>query len=32
VLDQMLVGLGLTVEHHTLPFEPESGAYHSHGH
>lgn len=32
VLDQMLVGLGLTVEHHTLPFEPESGAYQSHGH
>ncbi|MDO8846729.1 urease accessory protein UreE [Methylicorpusculum sp.] len=32
VLDQMLVGLGLTVEHVTLPFEPESGAYHGHGH
>jgi urease accessory protein len=32
VLDQMLVGLGLTVSHHTLPFEPEAGAYHSHGH
>ncbi|WGS87003.1 urease accessory protein UreE [Methylomonas sp. UP202] len=32
VLDQMLVGLGLTVEHQTLPFEPEAGAYHSHGH
>jgi urease accessory protein len=32
VLDQMLIGLGLTVEHHTLPFEPESGAYHGHGH
>lgn len=31
VLDQMLVGLGLTIEHHTLPFEPEAGAYHSHG-
>ncbi len=32
VLDQMLVGLGLTIEHHTLPFEPEAGAYHGHGH
>ncbi len=32
VLDQMLVGLGLSVEHHTLPFEPEAGAYHGHGH
>ena len=32
VLDKMLVGLGLTVEHHTLPFEPEAGAYHGHGH
>lgn len=32
VLDQMLVGLGLVVEHQTLPFEPEAGAYHSHGH
>ncbi|WP_150047450.1 urease accessory protein UreE [Methylomonas rhizoryzae] len=32
VLDQMLVGLGLNVEHHTLPFEPEAGAYHQHGH
>jgi urease accessory protein len=32
VLDQMLVGLGLTVEHEILPFEPESGAYHGHGH
>jgi len=33
VLDQMLVGLGLIVEHHTLPFEPEAGAYHGgHGH
>jgi urease accessory protein len=28
----MLVGLELVVEHHTLPFEPESGAYQSHGH
>ncbi len=32
VLDQMLQGLGLTVEHQSLPFEPEHGAYHSHGH
>ncbi|MCD2451507.1 urease accessory protein UreE [Methylicorpusculum oleiharenae] len=32
VLDQMLVGLGLAVEHQTLPFEPEAGAYHGHGH
>lgn len=32
VLDQMLVGLGLTVNHESLPFEPEHGAYHSHGH
>lgn len=31
VLDQMLAGLGLAVEHQTLPFEPETGAYHSHG-
>lgn len=32
VLDQMLVGLGLSVAHETLPFEPEAGAYHNHGH
>lgn len=32
VLDQMLAGLGLTVTHQTLPFEPEAGAYHQHGH
>jgi len=32
VLDQMLQGLGLTVEHLSLPFQPEHGAYHSHGH
>ena len=32
VLDQMLVGLGLAVTHEVLPFEPESGAYHGHGH
>jgi len=27
VLDDMLRGLGLTVEHLTAPFEPEPGAY-----
>jgi urease accessory protein len=32
VLDQMLAGFGLTVTHESLPFEPEHGAYHSHGH
>lgn len=32
VLDQMLEGLGLTVEQQSLPFEPEPGAYHQHGH
>ena len=32
VLDQMLMGLGLTVRHALLPFEPEHGAYHLHGH
>lgn len=32
VLDGMLEQLGLTVEHDTLPFEPEAGAYHGHGH
>jgi urease accessory protein len=32
VLDHMLLGLGLSVEHCTMPFEPEAGAYHSHGH
>jgi urease accessory protein len=32
VLDEMLVGLGLTVSHEVLPFEPENGAYHGHGH
>jgi urease accessory protein len=41
VLDDMLRGLGLTVESDALPFEPEAGAYsqahghapgHSHGH
>ena len=32
VLDHMLEGLGLSVEHEMLPFEPELGAYHSHDH
>lgn len=39
VLDDMLVGLGLTVQVENVPFEPESGAYgsnassgHEHGH
>jgi len=32
VLDHMLEGLGLQVEHEALPFEPEAGAYHSHDH
>lgn len=32
VLDHMLEGLELTVIHDVLPFEPESGAYHGHGH
>jgi urease accessory protein len=32
VLDQMVVGLGLNVEHKQLPFEPEAGAYHGHDH
>ncbi len=32
VLDQMLVGLGLTINHQQLAFEPEAGAYHGHGH
>ncbi|MCK9637654.1 MAG: urease accessory protein UreE, partial [Methylobacter tundripaludum] len=32
VLDHMLEGLGLTVSHEVLPFEPEQGAYHGHGH
>lgn len=32
VLDQMLQGFGLMVEHLSLPFEPEHGAYHQHGH
>lgn len=32
VLDQMLIGLGLTITHDVLAFEPEQGAYHGHGH
>ncbi|MCY4125527.1 MAG: urease accessory protein UreE, partial [Pseudomonas sp.] len=36
VLDDMLRGLGLTVEAEQAPFEPEAGAYqsapHAHGH
>lgn len=36
VLDEMVRGLGLSVQMHTLPFEPEAGAYptgtHAHGH
>lgn len=32
VLDQMLQGLGLEISHESLPFEPEQGAYHGHGH
>ena len=32
VLDEMVRGLGLNVEHAELPFEPESGAYAGHEH
>jgi urease accessory protein len=32
VLDEMVRGLGLVVEHASLPFEPEPGAYSGHGH
>jgi urease accessory protein len=32
VLDEMVRGLGLAVEHASLPFEPEPGAYSGHGH
>ncbi|MDD2722542.1 MAG: urease accessory protein UreE [Methylovulum sp.] len=32
VLDHLVEGLGLTVTHEDLPFEPEAGAYHGHGH
>ena len=30
VLDDMTIGLGLTITHKHAPFHPESGAYHSH--
>lgn len=32
VLDDMVRGLGLSVSHEQAAFEPEHGAYHSHGH
>lgn len=32
VLDRMVLGFGLTINHESLPFEPEQGAYHSHDH
>ena len=39
VLDDMLIGLGLSVQVENIPFEPEAGAYgsnissgHDHGH
>ncbi|HYE37242.1 urease accessory protein UreE [Methylocaldum sp.] len=32
VLDDMVRGLGLTIEHALMPFEPERGAYHGHHH
>ena len=32
VLDEMITSLGLSVTHEMRPFEPESGAYHSHNH
>ena len=32
VLDDMVRGLGLEVSRESAPFEPESGAYHGHGH
>ncbi len=32
VLDQMITKLGFSVTHEHIPFEPESGAYHSHPH
>ncbi|HEU0202621.1 MAG TPA: urease accessory protein UreE [Burkholderiaceae bacterium] len=32
VLERMLVALGARVEHVELPFDPEAGAYDSHGH
>jgi urease accessory protein len=30
VLDDMITNLGLSIAHEMRPFEPESGAYHSH--
>ncbi|MGR9085500.1 MAG: urease accessory protein UreE [Gammaproteobacteria bacterium] len=32
VLDRMLEGIGLSIAHEELPFEPEAGAYHGHDH
>jgi len=32
VLERMLIGLGAQVEHIEAPFDPEAGAYDSHGH
>ena len=32
VLDDMVISLGLDIQHEQAPFEPESGAYHGHGH
>jgi urease accessory protein len=32
VLDDMIAAFGLGVKHELAPFEPESGAYHSHNH
>jgi len=32
VLDDMVRGLGLSIEHALMPFEPERGAYHGHHH
>ncbi|SMF12719.1 urease accessory protein [Alteromonadaceae bacterium Bs31] len=31
VLDEMVLGLGLQVEHKHAPFQPENGAYHGSG-
>jgi len=31
VLDEMVEGFGLSIQHEAAPFEPEIGAYHSHG-
>ena len=32
VLDHLMTSMGLHVTHGTEPFEPESGAYHTHAH